>query len=78
MAFLQGSSSQQKLWLKVKHQQVPNPFYELKYDVTVQNQFFYDVFVATMFPFTIYSYTNLPASTGKRELYFNKIIKCNI
>ncbi len=44
---------------------VPNPFYKLKYDVTVYEQFFYDVLVATMFPFTICSYTNFPASTLK-------------
>jgi len=42
---------------------VPNPFYKLKYDVTVYKQFFYDVLMATMFPLTIYSYTNFPAST---------------
>ncbi len=35
---------------------IPNPFYKLKYDVTVYEQFFYNVLVATMFPFTIYSY----------------------
>jgi len=67
MALLKGSSSQQKLWLKVKHQQVPNPFYKLKYNVTIYDKFFYDVLVATMFPFTIYSCTTFPAST----IYFN-------
>jgi len=40
---------------------VPNPFYELKYDVTVNNQFFYDALVATIYPFTIYSHTIFPA-----------------
>jgi len=39
--------------------QVPKPIYKLKYD-----QFFYDVLVATMFLFTIYSYTNLPVTTN--------------
>ncbi len=40
---------------------VPNTFYELKYDVTIYDQFFYDVLVAMIFLFTIYSSTNLPA-----------------
>jgi len=42
---------------------VPNPFYELKYNATLYKQYFYDVLMATMFLFTIYSYTNFPAST---------------
>jgi hypothetical protein len=42
---------------------VPNPFYELKYDVTIYNQFFYNVLVATIYPFTIYSSTNFPSPT---------------
>ncbi len=33
---------------------VPNTFYELKYDFTVYNQYFYDALVATIYPFTIY------------------------
>jgi hypothetical protein len=43
--------------------QVPNLFYELKYDFTVYDQFFYDVLVTTMLPCTIYSHTIFPAPT---------------
>jgi len=43
--------------------QVPNLFYELKYDFTVYDQFFYDDLVATMLPCTIYSHTIFPAPT---------------
>ena len=43
--------------------QVPNLFYELKYDFTVYDQFFYDDLVATMLPCTIYSHTIVPAPT---------------
>jgi len=45
--------------------QVPNLFYELKYEFTVYNQFFYDALVATISPFTIYSHTTFPAPTKK-------------
>jgi len=43
--------------------QVPKPIYVLKYDFAICDQYFYDDLVATIFPFTIYSYTNLPAPT---------------
>ena len=43
--------------------QVPNLFYELKYDFTVYDQFIYDALVATISPFTIYSHTIFPAPT---------------
>ena len=43
--------------------QVPNLFYELKYDFPVYDQFFYDDLVATMLPCTIYSHTIFPAPT---------------
>jgi hypothetical protein len=43
--------------------QVPNLFYELKYDFTVYDQFFYDALVTTMLPCTIYSHTIFPAPT---------------
>jgi len=43
--------------------QVPNLFYELKYNFTVYDQFFYDDLVATMLPCTIYSHTIFPAPT---------------
>jgi len=43
--------------------QVPNLFYELKYDFTVYDQFFYDVLVTTMLPCMIYSHTIFPAPT---------------
>jgi hypothetical protein len=45
--------------------QVPNLFYELKYDFTVYDQFFYDDLVATMLPCTIYSHTIFPAPTNR-------------
>jgi hypothetical protein len=45
---------------------VPNSFYELKYDVTVYEQFFYDDLVATILPCTIYSHTIFPAYTVLR------------
>ena len=47
--------------------QVPNLFYELKYDFTVYDQFFYDALVTTMLPCTIYSHTIFPAPTHKKE-----------
>ena len=47
--------------------QVPNLFYELKYDFTVYDQFFYDDLVATMLPCTIYSHTIFPAPTEFRS-----------
>jgi len=43
--------------------QVPNLFYELKYDFTVYDQFFYDALVTTMLPCMIYSHTIFPAPT---------------
>ena len=43
--------------------QVPNSFYELKYDFPTYEQFFYDVLVTTMLPCTIYSHTIFPAPT---------------
>ena len=43
--------------------QVPNLFYELKYDFPVYDQFFYDDLVATMLSCTIYSHTIFPAPT---------------
>jgi len=43
--------------------QVPNLFYELKYNFTVYDQFFYDALVTTMLPCTIYSHTIFPAPT---------------
>ncbi len=43
--------------------QVPKPIYKFEFDFTVYNQYFYDDIMATIFPITIYSYTNLPAPT---------------
>ncbi len=42
---------------------VPNSFYELKYDVTLYEQFFYNDLIATILPCTIYSHTIFSAST---------------
>jgi len=45
--------------------QFPIHFYELKYDFTVYEQFFYDDLVPTILPYTIYSHTMFPAPTYK-------------
>ncbi len=49
-------SSQHRLQMMYYQYTVPNSFYELKYNVTVYEQFFYDDLVPTMLPCTIYSH----------------------
>jgi hypothetical protein len=53
---------------RIINTQFPIHFYELKYDFTVYEQFFYDVLVPTILPCTIYSHTISPAPT----LYYKK------
>jgi len=43
--------------------QFPIHYYELKYDFTVYEQFFYDDLVPTILPYTIYSHKMFPALT---------------
>jgi len=53
------NSSQHKPQMMYYQSSSSNPFYELRYNFTVYEQFFYDDLVATILPFTIYSYRNL-------------------
>ncbi len=64
MMYYKTSSSQHKLHMMYYKNQVPNLFYELKYDFTVYDQFIYDALVATISPFTIYSHRIFPAPTA--------------
>ena len=48
---------------RIINTQFPIHFYELKYNFTVSEQFFYDDLVPTMLPCTIYSHTISPAPT---------------
>ncbi len=56
-------SSQHRPQMMCYQYTVPNSFYELKYDVTVYEQFFYYDLVPTMLPCMINSHTMFPAPT---------------
>jgi len=59
--YYKTSSSQHKPHMMYYKNQVPNLFYELKYDFTVYDQFIYDALVATIsrLRFTLIQFSQL-------------------